>query len=177
MNEAVNESNVMVLTSAHQPLGDSAKESTAREVVDIQLPSELRYLNEVLNWLVGRAAHFRIIDPESSNLLVALDEAISNAIRHGNQNDPTKLVYVHAEFCDDEARFTVRDEGGGFDCSTLPDPCDPENLFREGGRGVLLIRHIMDEVHFNGYGNEVTMIKRAERVSDEDETIKAGDVL
>ena len=61
-----------------------------------------------------------------------------------------------------EARFTIRDEGKGFDPSSLPDPTDPENLLKASGRGLLLVRTFMSEVTFNGIGNEITMIKRCE---------------
>jgi anti-sigma regulatory factor (Ser/Thr protein kinase) len=56
--------------------------------------------------------------------------------------------------------FCIRDEGPGFDWSTLPDPRDPENLGRVGGRGLLLVRTFMDEVHFNEKGNQIILVKR-----------------
>jgi serine/threonine-protein kinase RsbW len=61
-----------------------------------------------------------------------------------------------------EACFTVEDEGEGFDIHEIPDPCDPANLFRTSGRGVLLIYNIMDEVEYNAQGNRVKMVKRTE---------------
>ena len=94
---------------------------------------------------------------------MALDEAFVNAVKHGNKNDPTKLVRVGAELSPTEASFTVEDEGEGFDVRTIPDPCDPSNLFKSSGRGVLLIYNIMDEVEYNAQGNRVKMVKRPER--------------
>ncbi len=137
--------------------------SGLREIIEIELPSEVQYLDGVLTYLIERAARFGIIQPTSSNTFVALDEALSNAIRHGNQNDPTKKVRVRVELSAAEARFTIRDEGPGFNPAAVPDPLDPANLYKNSGRGVLLIQHIMDEVTYNEQGNEVTMVKRPEK--------------
>ncbi len=85
-----------------------------------------------------------------------------NAVKHGNKNDPTKLRGITAELSPKEASFTVEDEGEGFDIREIPDPCDPANLFRTSGRGVLLIYNIMDEVEYNAQGNRVKMVMRPE---------------
>jgi len=90
---------------------------------------------------------------------LALDEALSNAIRHGNQNDPKKHVTVEYEITEDTARICICDEGTGFKPSELPDPTLDENLERPHGRGVMLIQAYMTEVSYNGRGNCVTMIK------------------
>jgi serine/threonine-protein kinase RsbW len=92
--------------------------------------------------------------------IIALDEAFVNAVKHGNKNDPTKLLKITAELSRTEACFTVEDQGEGFDINEIPDPCDPANLFRTSGRGVLLIYNIMDEVEYNAQGNRVKMVKR-----------------
>ena len=83
-------------------------------------------------------------------------------MKHGNKNDPTKLLRVTAELSPHEACFTVEDEGEGFNVQEIPDPCDPANLFKTSGRGVLLIYNIMDEVEYNAQGNRVKMVKRPE---------------
>lgn len=115
----------------------------------------------------------------------ALHETFVNAVEHGNleldsdlRNDPDgayqrlgdqrrhqapycdRRVYVTVSLSHDAATVTVRDEGPGFDPRALPDPTDPENIGKISGRGLLLIRTFMDEVTFNGSGNEITLIKR-----------------
>lgn len=144
-------------------MSDAAPTPGTREIIEIELPSDVNYLDGVLTYLVERTARYGIISPSSSNTFVALDEALSNAIKHGNQNDPAKKVHIRVELSADEARFTIRDEGQGFNPLAIPDPLDPANLFKNSGRGVLLIQHIMDEVKYNERGNEVTMIKRPEK--------------
>ena len=132
------------------------------EKIEFELPSDLGLMNGVLEYLQERVAKLGLIRPERSNLFIALDEAFVNAVKHGNKNDPTKLLKITAELSSKEASFTVEDEGEGFDIHEIPDPCDPANLFRTSGRGVLLIYNIMDEVEYNAQGNRVKMVKRPE---------------
>lgn len=121
---------------------------------------------------------------------MALAEALTNAIDHGNLELDSKLreddaiaygdiraqriadpryrerrVHVTTRMTKDEAIFIIRDEGKGFNPDNLPDPTDPENLTKPTGRGVLLIRTFMDNVSFNEKGNEITMVKRSEASS------------
>ena len=141
---------------------DTSAFSHVHEKIEFELPSDLALMNGVLEYLQERVAKLGLIRPERSNLFVALDEAFVNAVKHGNKNDLTKLVKITAELSPKEAAFTVEDEGEGFNIQEIPNPCDPENLFRASGRGVLLIYNIMDEVEYNAQGNRVKMIKRPE---------------
>lgn len=140
--------------------------SHVHEKIEFELPSDLSLMNGVLEYLQERVAKLGLIQPERSNLFIALDEAFVNAVKHGNKNDPTKLLKITAELSPKEAAFTVEDEGQGFDVHQIPDPCDPANLFRTSGRGVLLIYNIMDEVEYNAQGNRVKMIKRPDAPAD-----------
>ena len=141
---------------------DTSAFSHVHEKIEFELPSDLALMNGVLEYLQERVAKLGLIRPERSNLFVALDEAFVNAVKHANKNDLTKLVKITAELSPKEAAFTVEDEGEGFNIQEIPNPCDPENLFRTSGRGVLLIYNIMDEVEYNAQGNRVKMVKRPE---------------
>ena len=134
--------------------------SHTHEKIEFELPSDLALMNGVLQYLLERVAKLGLISREGSNLFVALDEAFVNAVKHGNKDDPRKLVRVGAELTPTEASFTIEDEGEGFDVQTIPDPRDPANLFKSSGHGVLLIYNIMDEVEYNAQGNRVKMVKR-----------------
>jgi serine/threonine-protein kinase RsbW len=92
---------------------------------------------------------------------MALREALNNAVRHGSRLDPNKRFYVSCR-CDPEEGLwvKVRDEGEGFDPNKVPDPTHPENLERPGGRGVYMIRHLMDEVEYHDNGRVVAMRRR-----------------
>jgi len=140
--------------------------SHTHEKIEFELPSDLTLMNGVLQYLLERVAKLGVIAPEKSNLFIALDEAFVNAVKHGNKNDPTKLVRIGAELSPKEACFTIEDEGEGFDVQAIPDPCDPTNLFKSSGRGVLLIYNIMDEVEYNAQGNRVKMVKRPEPAAE-----------
>jgi len=90
---------------------------------------------------------------------LGLDEAINNAVRHGNGGDPDKKVTVEYFITDEAFEITITDEGGGFVPSELLDPTAEENLERPCGRGVMLMKAYMSQVAFNERGNRVTMIK------------------
>lgn len=135
-------------------------QKAVREKIDLELPSDLTLMNAVLEYLLDRVAKLGLIKVEQSNLFVALDEAFVNAVKHGNRNDPSKLLRVTAELSAHEAIFTVEDEGEGFDVNAIPDPRDPANLFKSNGRGVLLIYNIMDEVEYSERGTRLKMVKR-----------------
>jgi serine/threonine-protein kinase RsbW len=101
-------------------------------------------------------------DPGSEFAIeLALREALANAVLHGNREDSEKKVHVLCE-CDEGSgvSLVVRDEGPGFDPGAVPDPLAPENLGAEHGRGILLMKQFMDEIHFEGGGTEVHMKKR-----------------
>lgn len=131
------------------------------EKIDLELPSNLSMMASVIDYLLNRVAKLGLIQPEQSNLFVALDEAFVNAVKHGNKSDPSKLLRITAELSGKEAIFTIEDEGDGFDVREIPDPCDPANLFKTSGRGVMLMYNIMDEVEYNTRGNKVKMVKRS----------------
>lgn len=131
------------------------------ENIEFELPSAISPMHVVLDYLMKRVAKLGVINPEQSNLFVALDEAFVNAVKHGNKFDANKLVRITAEVSKEEAKFTIEDEGEGFDVKNIPDPLDPENLFKTSGRGVLFIYNIMDEVEYNDRGNRLTMVKKA----------------
>ena len=131
------------------------------ENIEFELPSAISLMHIVLEYLLKRVEKLGVINPEQSNLFVALDEAFVNAVKHGNKFDAQKLVRVTAEISKVEAKFTIEDEGEGFDVKNIPDPLDPENLFKTSGRGVLFIYNIMDEVQYNDRGNRLTMVKKA----------------
>ena len=97
----------------------------------------------------------------ASQIAMIAREAVINAILHGNKKDPGKRVRVGFELTDEALKITVADEGAGLDPDTVPDPCAPENIMRSSGRGIFLMRAIMDEVHFHQLnpGTEIELVK------------------
>jgi serine/threonine-protein kinase RsbW len=133
------------------------------ERICFKLPSDIKFLDGVLEYLNERMLRLGFVQPDDSELIMALDEAIVNAIKHGNKCDASKSVSITAEFTAEGTRFTIADEGSGFDLCKVPNPTDPCRLLEPSGRGLYLINHIMDEVCFNDAGNQLTMFKRIAR--------------
>ncbi len=131
-----------------------------REKIEFEIPSVMSLMHTILDYLMKRVEKNGVVNSEDSNLFIALDEAFVNAVKHGNKFDATKCVRISAEVSSKEARFTVEDEGEGFNVAEIPDPTDTENLFKTSGRGVLIIHNVMDEVHYNERGNRVEMVKK-----------------
>jgi serine/threonine-protein kinase RsbW len=97
--------------------------------------------------LLARDAGFD--EDTASQIAMVAREAVINAILHGNKQDPAKQVQVSFELNDESLRIEIADEGPGLDPDTVPDPLAPENILRSSGRGIFLMRAIMDEVHFH----------------------------
>ena len=96
---------------------------------------------------------------------LALEEAFINAVNHGNRMDPEKEIKIEYSVGEGKVEISMTDEGRGFDPDAVPDPRYGENLYKAGGRGLLLIRSYMDVVEFNKLGNRVRMVKYKERLN------------
>jgi CheY-like chemotaxis protein/anti-sigma regulatory factor (Ser/Thr protein kinase) len=169
-------------TRSQQRIHDSLRTMETQFVLE----NDTSLIPPLVSYLEEMVARIKICEPSGLILLgVALHEALTNAIFHGNlelssdlKESDEKLYYqlakervglapyagrrvhVGARLNRDEAVFSVRDDGAGFDPSTLPDPTDPSNLGRVSGRGLLLIQTFMDHVEHNDIGNEIRMVKR-----------------
>ena len=128
----------------------------------LELPNDIGAIEKAVDHAVECCAHARLDRRRLLfNFRVGLTEAISNAMLYGNRNDPGRRVRVELRILPGEVRACVADEGRGFDPDRVPDPRLPENIMRPDGRGVFLMRALMDEVHFNPEGNAVTLVLRA----------------
>ena len=124
------------------------------------IPSLAGAGREVMEEVVRRLEQDHWPKHDVFGIQLALEEALVNAIRHGNRLDPAKRVRVTLSLAPDVVRIEIADEGPGFDPAALPDPTDPTQLEAPGGRGILLMRRFMDRLEFNAAGNQVTMEKR-----------------
>lgn len=124
---------------------------------------QLRALSEipvVVDAVVGELVPRGYFKREILAARIGLEEALVNAVKHGNREDPAKCVRLGYQVTAEELVAEVVDEGPGFCPELLPDPFLPENLHRPCGRGVFLMRAYMTWVHFNTKGNGVTLSKR-----------------
>ena len=115
--------------------------------------------DQVIDRILDRMKHLEWPEKDMFNVHLAFEEAMTNAIMHGNRSDPLKKVWLQCWVGTHEVRISIRDEGSGFDPDTLPDPRHPDNILTPSGRGILLIRHIMSQIEFLPGGNGLTMIK------------------
>ena len=125
-------------------------------------PSQIQVISPFVDQLMSFIAKSRHKDGSEMDIEIALTEALENAAVHGNLKDPRKRVYVTCR-CNAGAdvSITVQDEGPGFDTDTLPDPTALENRLRTSGRGIYLMKALMDEVRFEKGGAVVHMCKKS----------------
>jgi serine/threonine-protein kinase RsbW len=126
------------------------------------LPSQVGAISPFVDQLMRFILKFRSADETEIDVEMALHEALANAVIHGNGEDSCKRIYVTCRCCmDGEVSVTVRDEGRGFDSSAVLDPTSPENLLSTHGRGIYLMKTLMDEVSFEEGGTVVMMRKKS----------------
>ncbi len=109
-------------------------------------PKNLITVEEFINYF---CKELNINDDKMTGIMLAVTEATTNAIIHANKNVKLKLVKINAEVEDGYLKITVKDEGKGFDPAIVPDPTEPENLLKDSGRGLYLMRTYMDELDYN----------------------------
>jgi anti-sigma regulatory factor (Ser/Thr protein kinase) len=128
----------------------------------LDVPSDLDVVGDAVE-LVAARLPAGTLSPRRLrfNFRTVLAEALANAIRHGTREDPGRVVHVRVELGREAVRIHVTDDGAGFDTGVMPDPTRPENLQSEGGRGLFVMRHLVDEVAFNEKGNGICLTLRA----------------
>lgn len=138
--------------------------------VSYRFDSTLESVNQAEALAAQLASQAGMDEEEVSRVSIAVREAAVNAVLHGNAYDPAKKVSVSFEQSGGALAITVADQGRGLDQNSLPDPLAPENLLKQSGRGIFLIRAFMDEVHIRNLepGTEITMIKRVRGAGAED---------
>jgi serine/threonine-protein kinase RsbW len=128
------------------------------------LPSDTDYVVGIVHIVSLMALEFGFPSLDTMmNLPLAVDEALTNAIVHGNQRDPNKRVEIEGQVDDAMLRLKITDEGRGFRREEAANPLDPERLLATGGRGLFLIESVMDEVRWTQEGRCIEMIKRRAR--------------
>lgn len=130
---------------------------TSNETKKMTLSSHFEEVERVEPFVKELQEWIGFSDEQFGNIMLSLSEAVTNAILHGNKEDDSKKVYVTANRDGETLEISIRDEGKGFDPESLPNPLDDENLLKEGGRGVYLIRQFSDEVRFSEGGRKITV--------------------
>lgn len=129
------------------------------EAFEVVIPSETAAGQAVQERIISALERFEFPDRDVFGVRLALEEAIVNAIKHGNRMDPDKQVKVVCRVDRDSIFVEIEDEGPGFDPGDVPDPTAEENLERPCGRGIMLMRAFMNRVEYAGRGNRVILEK------------------
>jgi len=120
---------------------------------DCSFPSGMDTAHSLIDTIMGKLQGTEWSSKEQFAINLALEEALVNAVQHGNRSDPSKNVHFSCKLTRSLAKFRVEDEGDGFDPSAVPDPTDDDHILIASGRGVLLIKGFVSRVWWNDKGN------------------------
>jgi serine/threonine-protein kinase RsbW len=130
---------------------------------DITIPSSLDYIAVVDEFVEAWLRQRDVPEDSIADLAIAITELVNNAIKHGNKKDLSKRVKVKLHFNDGQTQATISDQGQGFDPETIPNPIAEENLLKEIGRGIFIVKSLMDKVEFvfpASGGTKITITKK-----------------
>ncbi|MFH1867524.1 MAG: ATP-binding protein [Candidatus Omnitrophota bacterium] len=125
----------------------------------MQVSSNFKDIKQAATAIAGLFKEAKADEADIFDIRLSLEEALINAAKYGNKLDEKRNVYIEIDIAGNKATISVEDEGDGFDHESLPDPTKEENLLKASGRGVFLIKHLMDKVEYNKKGNRVTITK------------------
>ncbi len=137
---------------AHRENEDDYREIRVKSTLKDAKTPEKQILNDIKCCQYCKESMFAI--------KLALEEAMTNAVKHGNQNDDSKSITVRYHVSDERVVIIVRDDGPGFQPEDIPDPTHPERISLPNGRGIMLMKAYMDEVRYRAKGREVYLMKR-----------------
>ena len=121
----------------------------------LEINSDISNISQVEQLIDTVCEDLKLSEDNYGNILIAVTEAVNNAIIHGNKSNTEKLVTVEVNKITKEVVFSIVDQGGGFDFTKLPDPTAPENLEKPDGRGIFLMKNLSDKVEFFDNGTKV----------------------
>jgi serine/threonine-protein kinase RsbW len=130
---------------------------TTKNIQTMQIDSKPESIHLIERLIDDLRAEYNIHEDAYGNILVAVTEAVNNAIQHGNKYNPNLKVHISYEIENDTISFVITDQGNGFDYYNLPDPTAPENLEKPTGRGVFLMKHLADQIIFSNNGSTVEL--------------------
>lgn len=125
---------------------------------DITINSSVENLTFVEKEIESIFDAFKFSEEHFGNVLIAVTEAVNNAVHYGNQEDVTKVINLNFTSIKDKLVVTVKDQGDGFDYESLPDPTDPNNIEKLEGRGIYLMKHLSDSISFSDNGSKVELV-------------------
>ena len=132
----------------------------------LSVASDLKKIRHAVDEIIIMLKGLQVDESDMFDIRLCLEEALINAIKYGNRFDKDLEVLIDFACVNDKINISVEDKGTGFDHNKVPDPTKEENLLMGSGRGVFLIKHLMDEVRFNKKGNRLTMVKHLKKIKE-----------
>jgi serine/threonine-protein kinase RsbW len=124
---------------------------------NLKISSDTQNIRLVERVIDDVCEQYKVNEDRYGNILIAVTEAVNNAITHGNHNDPKKSVTIAYSIDPSSITFSISDEGSGFDYKNLPDPTAPENIDKVNGRGIFLMKNLSDNIEFDENGKQVQL--------------------
>lgn len=139
-----------------------------RSKYQVVIKSDLNNIKKVERVTEKIADYMKFLEDDRDSLAIAVTEIVGNAISHGNKGDVNKKVTIDFEYKKDTITVTINDEGKGFDVNKIENPLEPENLLKESGRGIFIVRALMDKVEFfkTENGSAIRLTKKTNRSSN-----------
>lgn len=124
---------------------------------NLKISSDTQNIRLVERVIDDVCEQYKVNEDRYGNILIAVTEAVNNAITHGNHNNPEKSVTIAYSIDPSSITFSISDEGNGFDYKNLPDPTAPENIDKINGRGIFLMKNLSDKIEFDENGKQVQL--------------------
>jgi serine/threonine-protein kinase RsbW len=132
-------------------------------MTELVFPSRIEAINDAASAAAEFVKRSGLGDDAAYRVDMAVREAVTNAVLHGNRQDEAKAVEISFKSLPEAIEITVRDRGEGFDVSNVPDPTDPQNLLKTSGRGILFMRTFMDEVQWSRHPEGGTVVRMTKK--------------
>lgn len=140
--------------------------SSERWAFSVKIPSDTKYIRKVSAEIEDFLKSNGVNEEAIFDIRLSIEEAVKNAIIHGNKNRKDAPVYITYSLKNGKFSAEIQDQGSGFNPGSLPDPTEGDNLYKACGRGVFLIKKLMDEARYNNNGNKIFMLKLVEGGQD-----------
>lgn len=124
-------------------------ENTPSKIYKKSFPSDPDLLPEIEDFIMDKVTEANLDKKKLSNLALSVAEATSNAIMHGNKADKDKNIFIEIHIFHDKVNIIIKDEGEGFSVADVPDPTQPENILKDSGRGIYIMRSFLDDLKFD----------------------------
>ena len=146
------------MTKSDRSVSSKSRKGSKTKIT-VKIPSETRYIKEISSDILTYLGPYDVGSDTLFYIRLCVEEALRNAMVHGNNSDERLFINVSYWVKGADFNIEIKDEGNGFNHKLIPDPTTDNNIMKTSGRGVYLIKNLMDSVEFNKFGNKIKMVK------------------